>query len=195
MSDTDVLKTIELIDMTALTDTENCSDTDDESYGLDMDLFTRQQFASITVKGSPVAMARPRFVKKTGVAYIPRVQKKDLNSIKVAMANALEDKTRVLFEKNTPVYLKITFHMKRPLHHFRGARRGAGRVKEDYVDLCASHTMKDLDNMLKMVMDAGNGVLYDDDKQVVQAFVGKHYDDEGSCLGQTTISVEKYHRR
>lgn len=35
----------------------------------------------------------------------------------------------------------------------------------------------DLDNVLKTVLDAGNGILYDDDVQVVQATVEKHYGD------------------
>jgi len=36
----------------------------------------------------------------------------------------------------------------------------------------------DIDNIVKLILDAGNGILYDDDKQIVKLSVGKIY---GPC--------------
>lgn len=197
MSDTESVTSIELVDLTVDSETEIVDanyDSDDDSCGLDMDLFKRQKYLKAYVEGCPVAMARPRFVKKTGAAYIPRHQKKSVKAMKEMLAIGVEDRTRALFEKDQPVAMRLTFCLKRPLHHFRGGRRGAGRIKPDYIDLVAHHTRKDCDNLVKLVMDAGNGILYDDDKQVVQLTCGKMYDDAGSCMGMTVVEVDLFHK-
>ena len=40
----------------------------------------------------------------------------------------------------------------------------------------------DLDNIAKCVLDALNGLAYDDDSQVVQLTVTKHYSEEPRCV-------------
>jgi len=48
----------------------------------------------------------------------------------------------------------------------------------------------DIDNIVKLVLDAGNGILYDDDKQIVSLRVDKFYGErEMVCL-----HVEKFPR-
>lgn len=54
------------------------------------------------------------------------------------------------------------------------------------------HTTKpDLDNLLKIVCDALNGIIYDDDKQIVAASVSKHYSE----TPRVEIVVDRWHQR
>jgi len=68
------------------------------------------------------------------------------------------------------VYMMITFHMKRPKSHYKSKKAGGGVVDITY------HTNKpDIDNLIKFVMDACNGILWKDDKQVCVLSTEKVY--------------------
>lgn len=50
------------------------------------------------------------------------------------------------------------------------------------------HTTKpDLDNLIKFVLDCGNGTLWQDDKKIIDLICSKSYDDEPS----TTITIHE----
>ena len=85
--------------------------------------------------------------------------------------NKLKDSSQPLFAKGQPVSLTLLFYMARPLYHFVGgkeANRDAGNIKFKHVDSAAVLCRADLDNLTKTVLDAGNGILYHDDVQVVK---------------------------
>ena len=47
----------------------------------------------------------------------------------------------------------------------------------------------DIDNLVKFVLDAANGVLFKDDSQVVRVLATKMYDDRGDFEGRTHVSA------
>ena len=70
-----------------------------------------------------------------------------------------------LFGSNQPVVVNIKFFMRRPNTHFKGK----DRLNVLRAGLPLAHfAVPDLDNMVKFVLDGMNGLVYQDDKQVVK---------------------------
>ena len=72
----------------------------------------------------------------------------------------------------TPISVRITFTFKAP------RKKDIGEPK---------HTRPDLDNLCKQIMDAANGVLWEDDSQVFSLFASKRWGEEPG----TDLSLEK----
>jgi len=96
-----------------------------------------------------------------------------------------------LFPRDVPISVTLLFRMKRPKMHFVASRPGPGRIKPRYADhTLAASVRSDVDNLAKLVLDSLNGVLYDDDRQVVELRAMKVMDSEGCCVGATDVLVE-----
>jgi Holliday junction resolvase RusA-like endonuclease len=50
----------------------------------------------------------------------------------------------------------------------------------------------DIDNLAEFVMDGMNGLVYQDDSQVVKLVVYKLFDSEGGCDGRTSVEVYQF---
>ena len=85
--------------------------------------------------------------------------------------------------------MKIVFRIKRPKKHFVG--NIAGGVLKESAPKTIFIGKPDVDNLAKFVLDSLNGVLYDDDSQVVTLNATKMYDNEESYLGSTEVFVDK----
>jgi len=118
----------------------------------------------------PQGQARPRAVSVNGKARVFK-PKKDLG-MEALIQVLVVDRDPPKFDG--PIKLTLDFVLKRP--------KSVPVKKRKYP------TVKpDLSNMIKLVEDACNGILYDDDKQIVNLVSTKRYggDDEIS------IKVEK----
>lgn len=82
--------------------------------------------------------------------------------------------------------MKIFFRMKRPLKHFINKDRG--RLRSN-APLQISHSQPDVDNLAKFALDSLNGLIYNDDQQVVALQAVRLFDDKDLCLGSTEGSV------
>ena len=128
-----------------------------------------------TVEGSPIAQKRHKHTK-SGHTYDPSKADKRL-----FLANALKSAPKKPLEKE--VFLKIEFYIYRPKKHYRTGR---------YSHLLKNNppywhiTRADIDNLLKLIMDALNGVYYKDDCQVCYVKMLKKY----SANPRTVITVE-----
>jgi len=110
------------------------------------------------VRMNPVAKGRPRFTK-TGRAYTPKKTKEATDVI----AKKIEELRGEQIEKGVPVALYCKFMCKRP------ASMGKG-------DRVLKTTKPDVDNYLKLVMDACNQAkVWEDDSQVVEVLAQKWY--------------------
>ena len=98
----------------------------------------------LIVAGEPVPKARPR-VTRTGHAYTPQ-KTKDAEA-RIVLAWRKKFKTAKTI---APIKVEVSFYLKRP----------KGRVPE------IPQKRPDVDNLAKTVLDALNGVAYEDDKQV-----------------------------
>jgi Holliday junction resolvase RusA-like endonuclease len=116
---------------------------------------------ALVVYGHPVPKARARVVRtKNGktVSYTPGKTADWENSIR---AQALACRPETLLDG--PLALEVTFYLLRP----------RSRPKRDRFP----DRKPDLDNLLKAVKDALNGVVWTDDSRIVDIVVRKRYGD------------------
>lgn len=78
--------------------------------------------------------------------------------------------------------------MKRPRNHFVNSKPGPDRLKESSPPQLST-IRTDVDNLTKFVLDSMNGILYDDDRQIMTIHVTKLLDNEDLCMGSTEIHL------
>jgi Holliday junction resolvase RusA-like endonuclease len=106
----------------------------------------------------PIPKGRPRMTKK-GWAYTPKRTKDFEQKIKRLAEDYM--KSRKLPVLTGAVYVAMEFYLKR-----------GKTVKRVY------HTVRpDLDNFIKAIKDACNGVIWKDDSQIVRVLATKNYGD------------------
>ena len=115
----------------------------------------------VTIPGKPIPAARPR-VTRYGT-YIPKPQQEYMEILKSSIATAMHSQRCEIARTGVPVELVVSVHVPWP----KGAR------KSDAITTVPLVTRPDGDNYLKMAMDAGNGVIYEDDSQVWRMTVEK----------------------
>ena len=118
---------------------------------------------NITIDGEPQAQKRWR-MSKSGHAYDPSAKDK----------RKFADKVRQQLLDMEPckeeVWLSLCFYLSKPKKYF-----------EKYM----GHVYKpDLDNLIKFVLDACNGVLWEDDKIITSIAARKHYLDTPGVIIQ-----------
>lgn len=119
------------------------------------------------IDGNPKALKRHR-VGRNGRMYDPSFTDKRRFNNKAFEFRPKQPLTGDLM-------VRLTFVLKRPKSHFRTGKF-QGIIKERYRNIYPS-TKPDLDNMVKMVLDALKG-FYKDDSQVVQLQALKIYETE-----------------
>ena len=122
---------------------------------------------TFTIPGDPVGKGRPRFSNRSGHAYTPQ------------RTTEYEDKVRLYYSRETRC---TTLH-----GEIRADIRAYFRIpkstpKKKAAELAEERTgctkAPDADNIAKVVLDALNGLAYDDDKAVTYLTVGKLYGAE-----------------
>ena len=121
----------------------------------------------LVIEGEPAAKGRPRMTKKGG-AYTPRKTREAEARMKGAIRRQWRKEPL-----NGPVGVKVVLYFKRPASV---ARKVQYRAKKP-----------DIDNCLKSVLDAMNGICFADDKQVVSIAAVKMYGE----FPRTEIMVER----
>ena len=142
----------------------------------------------LEVPGNPIPQPRPR-VGKHRIYNPATVESKQWKAAVKATLGATQ--TGVLFPVGVPVGVVIVCHMRRPNSDFKGGIRGCGRLKSNLPLVWA--ICPDVDNLVKFILDALNGVIYKDDKQVVKLEVLKVLDNIGACEGRTLVRVARFH--
>ena len=124
---------------------------------------------SFCVRGEPQGKARPRFAPG-GNIYTPPTTKKYEAEILTAYRAAA---AKVGWKEPPSGYasMSLTVGYKIPKSASK-AKRGKMLEQEILPD-----KKPDLDNVIKVVLDALNGVAYKDDKQVVMIHAQKYYTD------------------
>ena len=128
----------------------------------------------LTIFGQPVGKARPRFTH-TGHTYTPQATKDYEELVRYTFISG--------YPKAKPiegaVRAKITAYIKIPDSYSLKRRN----------ELIGKYYTKksDVDNIAKIILDALNGLAYNDDKQVVKLEVIKKYASEG----YTEIEMEE----
>lgn len=124
----------------------------------------RRTMYSLTIPGDPVAKARPR-VGKYGT-FTPQKTKNYETLVKELYFTKYG---QTLMEGELKIDLKAFFSIPKSTSKKKRAEMQDGRIRP---------TKKpDIDNIIKSVTDALNGVAYVDDSQVVEIVAHKHYSD------------------
>ena len=92
-----------------------------------------------------------------------------------------------VFDDGERVFVKGIFRIPRPNRHFVGNRPG-NDVRPIYQSPFTD-SLGDVDNLSKFVLDAMNGVMYGDDRQVAALLAIKCNDDDVSNGGSTDLSM------
>lgn len=130
-----------------------------------------------TIPTDPVPWARPRFVRRGGkmIGYtVPKVQAYEQTVKLLAIAAGIRP-------LSGPVSMSIDFHFAVPksLERKRKPVEGGWHVKKP-----------DADNLAKAILDALNGVAYDDDAQVASMRLRKFRLPQGE-IGHVDVEVSE----
>ena len=128
------------------------------------------ELAFLTIDGEPVAKGRPRFrvIRKFVQTYTPAKTKKAEQRIR-------EEIKKQFIRKpfSYPIAVDINFFFSIPKSYTKKRIR---EIAENYY----YHTNKpDCDNLAKLVLDAMNGLVYEDDKQIFGLRIVKMYAPPG----------------
>lgn len=124
---------------------------------------------SFVVPGEPVGKGRPRFVMATGRAYTPEKTARYEHLVKLEYEKVhgpgLTFGSFAQIGIRLDAYFSVPQSVSRPkrAQMLNGAKRPTKKP--------------DLDNVLKVVGDALNGLAYYDDSQIVSCEVHKYYSD------------------
>jgi hypothetical protein len=145
----------------------------------------------VVVPGNPKAF--PRRGMPRGRLYNPYVA--DRNKLRLFLTKELQDQGKQvpLIAASDPCNMALTFRMHRPDDHFVGGNR-ENEIKDLFVDVWPP--TPNVGNMTKFALDAAEGVLYANNRQVLDISEVKVYDNSqslefGNCNGMTEILVKK----
>ncbi len=129
-------------------------------------------FVIVTIPGRPVAKGRPR-LGRHGV-YTPKTTTAAEESLQWALRKACP------LPLEGPLELSVAFCFHYPKSWRKVARDAVEEGAEPWY-----MGRPDLDNLLKLLTDAGNGILWKDDAQVVKVDAQKVYSTED----QTAVNL------
>ena len=160
---------------------------------------------AFTIRGNPLPLRRHRTSR--GFMYNPSAKaqlsfRNETSVLLYGLDSPSDDKSanttqisspldRPLFSSNIPLSVTLILRLRRPLSHFRSSKRETRTLKANAPAYLATTSIRsDADNLAKFVLDAFNGLLYDDDRQIQNLQVLKMLDNEGECLGSTQVFIQ-----
>lgn len=117
---------------------------------------------NFSVPGRPQGKGRPRFSRRSGTVYTPKKTMEYEEKIRKAYLEAGGKKY------SSPIVVIVNAYFLVPASWSKSIRRSA-------LNGVFRPGRPDIDNILKAVMDALNGIAYLDDKQVVECLCSKMY--------------------
>ena len=122
-----------------------------------------------TILGKVVAKGRPRFTRQ-GHTYTP---KKTKDYEKLVKLTAMDHFERPL---TTPLRVEITVCKTPP-------KNWSKKKKTDAIAGVIKPTVRpDVDNYVKSILDGCDGVVFEDDKQIVELVASKVYSEEDKAI-------------
>lgn len=137
------------------------------------------------VAGEPVAQARPRVVRtKTGVRGIDPAKSKNYKAwVKFCALNAFKKLETKRPKKLMEAPLKVKLLIYRSIPKSDSKKLKTQKQNNDVLP-----TVKpDIDNVFKAVTDALTGIIWQDDKQIVNAEIAKRY----SSMPRVEVEIEE----
>lgn len=118
----------------------------------------------------PIPKGRPRFSIYRG--HVHTYTPKKTADYERLIADAYKEQAQYKFERDQALNVKISFGMPIPKSTTR-------TIRAQMIDGLMKHTKKpDVDNLIKSVLDALNGIAWEDDAQIVKVSATKEYSIE-----------------
>jgi Holliday junction resolvase RusA-like endonuclease len=131
---------------------------------------------TLTIPGEPVAKGRPRMMK-SGIAFTPTKTRNYETLVKELYIIENRDKPMLEGQLSASIYAYFTI-----------PKSASKKNREKMLEWKIRPTKRpDLDNIAKAVLDALNGLAYQDDSQIVRLVVEKYYSDK-PCV---EVSIEE----
>lgn len=131
-----------------------------------------------TIQFEPVSLKRHRH-RLTGGTYDPSKKEKD------EFVSMIDDMPQEKMTK--PIKCKLDFYCKRPKSHYKTGKNS--HVLKDTSPKYNTNN-KDLDNMVKFILDALNGKLYIDDCQIVEITCKKLYSEGNGYISMSFQEID-----
>lgn len=126
------------------------------------------------IQGEPVGKGRPRFAN--GHCYTPKKTRSYEDMVKLSWMTA---KNRPINPHDGPICIEVDVYHAIPA--------STPKIRRDEVLASLPQKVPDLDNCIKSVTDALNGLAYIDDKQIV-GIIGRKYFAE---FGRVEVRVTR----
>lgn len=123
----------------------------------------------LVIHGTPRGKGRPRFSRRTGHAYTPEA------TVSAEQRVTAEWIAAGRHELAGPLELRVAAVMARPKHHWRLD----GSLGKRGIEAAWPCKRPDLDNVIKLALDALNGQAFADDCQVVRFDAVKRWANPG----------------
>ena len=122
-----------------------------------------------TIPGTPVAKARPR-VTRSGHAYTPKKTADYERRVKICVMQLMAVQHLRPTTEAIRLYVQAFFPIP--------SSWSLSKKKNAIEGVLKPVSRPDLDNLVKSIQDALNGVAYKDDSQIIELIGGKHYSYE-----------------
>lgn len=137
-----------------------------------------QRAVAFWIPGKPVAKGRPRFVSTQGgkfKVYTPKETESYEGKVAYLAKQAMIEAGITIAPANVPVEVEIeaTFAAPKSLWGKPGGRKERATLKALGDGMLGRTSKPDLDNIIKVICDALNGVAWHDDAQVVRVVAYK----------------------
>lgn len=132
------------------------------------------------VEGDPQGKGRPRFSRRSGTVYTPSKTAKYEKQIQKSFLAA----GGKLIPGDCYVGVTVEAYFTVPKSYTKGKRLACQH------NLTRPIKKPDIDNTLKVILDALNGIAYEDDRQVVEVRCRKWYAQSTGCL---KIGIREVH--
>lgn len=131
-----------------------------------------------TIYGEPMGKQRPKVSVRNGYphAYTPKETIMYENKVLMFYKDKIKDteyENKVIFDNNQIVEMNLVAYFSLTKQDFNKkglSKSGNYKINRKYCDKKC-----DIDNIVKIVLDALNGICYNDDKQVVKITASKVY--------------------
>lgn len=121
----------------------------------------------LVIQGAPVGKGRAKFSTKTGAVYTPKATVLAEREIRQAWREAGEQRL-----PDVALELNLDLYVQRPQSHFK---KNGELSTEGLRHPIPRNKKPDMDNALKLAMDALNSRAYKDDVQVAKVIMVRHW--------------------
>lgn len=146
---------------------------------------------AFTIHGKPQPLPRPRFLPGAGGFRVYQPNAPARSAFRSKLVALIETTPFVQYNSDATLSVTICYRLKRPLFHFTGRDRRNTMSARALTDSHPPTAGGDLDNLVKFTVDAMQGSLFPNDRQIVHINSVKVWTETALSDGSTTVLVKQ----